>query len=322
LFSGKTIFIAALDWGLGHATRCVPVIRQLEKENKIILGITPLTRTIFDKEFPLLEKVNIPAYNIRYSAVLPLWMKLLSDAPRLLSVIKKEHRLLNNIIHEKKIDVIISDNRFGMYSKKIHSVFITHQLFLKAPLGAHLFQKKNRIYLLNFNEIWVPDHENEEISLSGELSHGTHFHKNVKYIGPKSRLEKVTAEKKYDHLFLISGPQPQQKFFIDQCLTFATKNPALKYAMVTPSGNPTINRSIDHYINPGPGELSKLICGSRMIICRSGYSTLMDLHLLEKKELILVPTPGQTEQEYLATLWQEKFGAYVCKQQQLHKLKL
>ena len=77
MFKGKTIFISALDWGLGHATRCVPVIRELEKENKIIIGITSLTKNIFEEEFPHLQKVNVPGYNIKYSGFFPLWLKLL-----------------------------------------------------------------------------------------------------------------------------------------------------------------------------------------------------------------------------------------------------
>ena len=118
MLSGKTIFISALDWGLGHATRCVQIIRDLEKSNRIIIGITPLTRLIFDEEFPNLEKVNVPPYSINYSSILPLWLKLFIDWPRINSVIKSERLFLDKYLSENKIDVVISDTRFGFYSTK------------------------------------------------------------------------------------------------------------------------------------------------------------------------------------------------------------
>lgn len=322
MFSEKTIFFAALDWGLGHATRSVPVIRELEKQNKISLGITPLTKSVFEKEFPDIEKINIPAYNIRYSAILPLWVELILDAPRIRSVTKKEHELLEKIIDEKKIDVVISDSRFGLHSKKAHSVFITHQVFLKTPFANSFFQKQNCRYILNFDELWIPDYADEKLTLAGELSHGIHFHKNLKYIGPQSRLEKVDTQKKYDCLFLISGPEPQQSILYDKCIELAKKRPALKCALVAPRHKNQAHAAVDIFADPSREHLSELICSSEKIICRSGYSTLMDIHLLGAKNIVLIPTPGQTEQEYLAGFWKEKFGCQVVHQKNISTLKL
>jgi len=324
LFSDKVIFISALDWGLGHATRCVPLIRKFQKNNKIIIGVTPLTKSVFEEEFPSLEKINLPAYNVRYSKTLPLWLKLFFDWPRIKKVIKDENTELEKIISKYKIDVVISDNRFGLYSKKIHSVFITHQLFIKTPFATGIIQKINKKYILNFDEIWIPDFENETESLSGELSHGEHFHKNVKYIGPLSRLQKINSlETKYDYLFLISGPEPQHSILRNLLCELALQYPDLKFCLIS---NVKLQeqsfKNIETFVSPNNQQLSQLISQSKKIICRSGYSTLMDIFLIGIKNIILVPTPGQTEQEYLANNWKQKFNAKVIEQKNLSGLNL
>jgi hypothetical protein len=133
LFSGKTIFISALDWGLGHASRCVPVISDLKKNNTVILGVTPHTSLIFNEEFPELEKIKVPAYNIQYSAFLPVGLKLLSEYPRIRAIMHAEKKLTEQIVREKTVDVVISDCRYGMHSTRCTNIIITHQVFLKAP---------------------------------------------------------------------------------------------------------------------------------------------------------------------------------------------
>ncbi|MBA3662945.1 MAG: hypothetical protein H0W61_01885 [Bacteroidetes bacterium] len=323
MLSGKTIFISALDWGLGHATRCVPIIRRLEKDNKIIIGLTPLTKEIFETEFPFIEKINFPAYNIRYSSVLPVWLKLLADWPRISFVIKKEQILLEETIDKYKIDVVISDSRFGLHSKKAKTIFITHQLFLKAPFANRIAQQKNKKFILNFDEVWVPDFEDEGTSLSGKLSHDVHYHSNIQYIQPQSRLLKTSATTAaYDCLFILSGPQPQQQIFSELIITKIKANPALKFAMVCSNKLNFAHENTSVFISPNAASLSEIICSSKKIICRSGYSTLMDLHTLDKQNIILVPTPGQTEQEYLAEYWAHNFGALSLPQSKFSTLKL
>lgn len=314
MFNGKTIFYGALDWGLGHATRSVPIIRQLLKNNTLILGVTPLTKSIFEEEFPELKKIDLPAYDIKYSSVFPLWFKLGLSAPRISKMISAENKFLGEIISENKIDVVISDNRFGLYSEKIHSVFITHQLFLKAPVFENFGSKLNQNYISKFNEVWVPDFENEKECLSGELSRGKNlFHKNIKYIGPQSRLLDVITDiekDKYDYLILLSGPEPTRTELEKELLKLIAKSPK-RIAFIR--GSELVvgssEKSVDVFNFPKKEELKKLILSSKKIICRSGYSTLMDMYLLDKMDLILIPTPGQTEQEYLAEYWKNKFGA-------------
>lgn len=336
MFNDKTIFYGALDWGLGHATRSVPIIRELLKNNKVILGVTPLTKTIFNEEFPELKKIDLPAYNIRYSKVFPLWLKLGLSSPRIYRIISDENKLLEKIISENKIEVVISDNRFGLHNEKAYSVFVTHQLFLKAPVFEGLGNKINQKYVLKYNEVWVPDYEDENISLSGELSHGKHFCNTVRYIGPKSRLQDIITEvekDKYDYLFLLSGPEPQRTILETSLLKLL--DPKKMIAVVrgihipgdVPKSAFTLKNENGYcgyeiYGMPKKEELKKLILSSKKIICRSGYSTLMDMHLLGKKELILIPTPGQTEQEYLAEFWKNKFGSIHLPQNKISKFAL
>ncbi|MCE3228632.1 MAG: glycosyl transferase family 28 [Bacteroidetes bacterium] len=312
-----------MDWGLGHATRCVPIIHGLKTHYNVLLGVTPITKSIFDQEFPELENIDVPSYNIRYSNILPLSVKLLSDWPRISGIIKAEHKLLDEIISKYKLDAVVSDNRFGLYSKKIHSIFITHQLFLKAPFANSIAQNQNKKYILNFNEIWVPDYEDETKSLSGELSHGKHFHDKVSYVSPLSRLQRQkNLVPEADYLFLLSGPQPELSNFADILLKRAKEYPHLKFILVSPEFHKPLSENVECFVSPPKQKLSELISKSKRIICRSGYSSLMDLHRLEKEDIILVPTPGQTEQEYLGKYWQEKFGAVCVAQNKLKKIDL
>lgn len=322
MITNKTIFISPLDWGLGHATRCVPIIKELAANNKIIIGTTVLNKFFFDEHFPRLQKINVPSYNIQYSKNLPVWLKILLQWRKIIKVINEENKLLERIVKENKIDIVISDNRFGLHNKNAESIFITHQLNVKSPFFLRLANKKNKEYIHQFNKIWVPDHKNEKEPLSGQLSDSRGIKIPVEYIGPKSALKDVevnsSCEEKYDLLILLSGIEPQ-RHILENKLLEKFKNSTKKIALVRGSDGElnTINKNITVFNFVFDSELKKIILSAETIICRSGYSTLMDLYLLEKKQLILIPTPGQPEQEYLAEYWKEKFNAKVCLQQQV-----
>lgn len=319
----KTIFVSPLDWGLGHATRIVPVVRQLlSSNNKVILGVTPLTRRLLEEEFPFLEKTDLPAYNVSYSATLPLWLKLLSDWKRISEVISREKSALAEIVKRSQIDVVISDSRFGLHSERTHNIFVTHQIFLRTPFGGYIAQRINRSYIQRFDEIWVPDYAPEPSSLAGALSHGKQFHDNIKFIGPQSRLRKTDATyKKFDYLLLVSGPEPQHTIFKELLLKKASGCPGLRFALVCNSPQHSVPANVHCFVFPDAQSLSLLFAESKCIICRSGYSTLMDTHLLGAGDLVLVPTPGQSEQEYLACYWQKKFNVRFVQQRDLVSFK-
>jgi len=314
LISGKTIFISPLDWGLGHATRCVPIILSLMEKNKIFIGVTNLNTHFFSEQFPEVEKVELPSYKISYSKYLPLWLKLVMQWPAIKSVIRKEKKMLAETITKYKIDLVISDSRYGLSNKDVHCIFITHQLNLKTPFFFDIANRVNRKYIHRFNEVWVPDYENENLRLSGQLSDSGLINIPVKYIGPKSALQNQftdqTLLKKYDILILISGVEPQRTLLEEKLMErFVDSGKKIVLVRGTRTEAPLKNENVKIIDFASGAELKELIVNAGTVICRSGYSTLMDLHLLDKKKLILIPTPGQREQEYLASYWSKKFNA-------------
>ncbi len=309
----KKVLVAPLDWGLGHATRCIPIINELLAQgHKVFIGAEKAGAALLRNEFPNLQILPLGGYNISYSkSKKGFLIKLFSQIPAIKAAIKNEKRWLQNIITEYKIDVVISDNRYGLYNKNIYSIFITHQLYILT--GNRLFNKiaqyLNYAYINKFDECWVPDNA-EENNLGGILSHPSEFPKTaVKYIGIRSRFEKTDTEKINDIAIILSGPEPQRTIF-ENILIEQLKESKLK--IVIARGLPlakdklhTNNDNIEIINHLPAAALSVLIQSSKIIVARSGYTTVIDLAVLQHKA-IFVPTPGQTEQEYLAAYLAEK----------------
>jgi uncharacterized protein (TIGR00661 family) len=312
---------------MGHATRCVPLIQALSEKNKIIIGVTAENISFFENQFPGIEKINLPSYNIHYSDFLPVWLKVLLQWPKINRAIGKEKKILNELLLLNAIDVVISDNRFGLHHKSVHCIFMTHQLQVKTPFFSFIASWQNRRYIHRFNEAWVPDYKEEDKRLSGNLSKSDKITIPVNYIGPMSHLQKyqvqVSGTEKIDYLLLLSGIEPQRSR-LEALLLEQFRNSGKQVVLVRGSGQATPLPEIGiKIIDFAAGdELCRLIVNSETVICRSGYSTLMDLHLLNKKKLILIPTPGQTEQEYLSEYWKEKFNATCCLQKNLSSLQI
>ncbi len=290
----------------------------------VILGVTKTTVLIFNEEFPTFKKIDIEPYNISYSQAFPLSIKLLFEAPRILGVIKKEQQQLAKIIKEHQIDVVISDNRFGLSNKNVECIYMTHQLNIEAGVFSFIANKIHHYFIKQFNSVWIPDYEDEENCLAGKLSASSSL-KNVTYLGPLSRLKKVDEIKaEYEYLCLLSGPEPlraELEIILIEKANLSNK----KIAIVRGSKqilNSTLNDNIALIDMPDALHLSQLISNSKTIVCRSGYSTLMDLHHLQNTNCILIPTPGQHEQVYLANYWEQKFGAKVINQKDLASLSL
>lgn len=324
IVKNKTIFIAPLDWGLGHATRCVALIHQLVKDNTVIIGITPSIKSIFDDEFPNLKQIEIEPYDISYSKHLTLALKLVLDSPRIRKVIKKEHQLLNNIVKENSIDLIISDNRFGLYHQTVESIYITHQLNIQAGFFSDFANKIHHSFIKKFTKVWIPDFESDKESLAGLLSRPNSKFK-ITYINPLSRLmNTLEVGEKIDYLFLLSGPEPLRTQFENEIIELINSS-SKKITLVRGTAIPLqkkVSSNITVVNLANAQQLSQLITNANCIICRSGYSTLMDLHHLKKTNLVLVPTPGQTEQEYLATYWKQKFNARILVQHEIKTFEL
>lgn len=299
----KRILVAPLNWGLGHATRCIPIINALLKHDFVpIIASDGTALLILKKEFPNISTIELPAYNVTYAKKGKHFkLKLLKDSPKLLKAIKAEKKALKQIIDDNNISGIISDNRLGVYSKKVPSVFITHQLNVLSGKTTWISTKLHDRYIKKFDACWVPDTEGA-INLSGKLGHPETFEIPTNYIGPLSRFEKENTNIVNDLLILLSGPEPQRTL-LEDILFKALENYSGKVVFVkgVMEREQTIqilgNLKIYNFMTSK--TLEKTINESELVISRSGYTTVMDLAKLNKKAFF-IPTPGQFEQEYLA----------------------
>lgn len=302
----KRILIAPLDWGLGHATRCIPLIRHIEAlGHTAIIAAEGRPMVLLQSEFPGREFVEFIGYQISYPKGGGMAWKMGVAAPRIMKRIAAEHHELNALITKHRIDAVISDNRFGLYTSKVPCVYITHQVMIKAPCFEPLLYQLHMRYMNRYTEVWVPDYETN--GLSGDLGHKYPLPRNGKFIGPLSRFLPSKSEITRDILVLISGPEPQRTRFEHVVLEHLEKFEGSAMAVL---GTPEIEHEQTdkqgHRLVPHlPTEqMEQAIKESGLIISRSGYSTIMDLSVLGKKA-VFVPTPGQTEQEYLGQVFNE-----------------
>ncbi|NMH87042.1 glycosyltransferase [Flavivirga algicola] len=322
----KRILVAPLNWGLGHATRSIPIIYALIKHGfQPIIASDGVALTLLQKEFPSLSSIELPSYNITYAKKGKHFkLKMIKDSPKLLKAIKAEKKITKVIVETHNIIGIISDNRLGVYSKKVPSVFITHQLNVLTGSTTWFSTKMHQKIIKKFNECWVPDTEGS-MSLSGKLGHTDDFEILTKYIGPLSRFEKKHLNIVNDLMVLLSGPEPQrtllEKKLLSELKNYAGKIVFVKGIMdkeqtIQIIGNMTIYNFMTSNL------LEKTINQSKLILSRSGYTTIMDLTKLSKKAFF-IPTPGQYEQEYLAKRLTDLELVPSCKQEDftLDKLK-
>ncbi|MBA3673729.1 MAG: glycosyltransferase [Chitinophagaceae bacterium] len=312
------ILVAPLEWGLGHATRCIPLITELAAQNcEVFIAAEGATYSLLKQEFPRLTFLSLTGYRIKYSRnkyFLP-W-KLLTQVPKIAFTIYKENQWLKKIVKDHKIDAVISDNRFGMYHSTICSVYITHQLLIKTGniFTESIAKKIHRYFINKYNECWVPDFK--ENGLAGKLSHPKKLPDQLKYIGALSRFKLSKVEKKYDLLITISGPEPQRTIFEDQILKdLKSYSGKVLFIRGMPDGNTLKleNRLLEIKNHLSAIKLNEAMLQSDIIVSRCGYTTIMDLVKLQKKA-ILIPTPGQTEQEYLAKFLMENQIFYTISQ--------
>lgn len=311
------ILITALNWGLGHATRCIPIIRALEQRGvEVVLASDGVAMYLWRAEFPHLDVIELPSYRIRYASA-NMVLNIGKQLPRILYAIRAERQMTERIVRRYGITHIISDNRYGCFSAKTRNIFITHQLHVQIP-GKTLEWAANWVLkraLRQFDEIWAPD-QAEAPFLAGDLAHPPVEAPPVRYIGILSRMQAAAPRDDYDVAIVLSGPEPQRSLLEQKLIEQAI---ALPYRFIVVQGRPkqqhhhyaADNVEVVSYLTSE--ALNQVLLGSQAIVCRSGYSSLMDLAVLGKKA-ILIPTPGQTEQEYLAKNLSEA-GRFVCRQQ-------
>lgn len=323
------ILLAPLDWGLGHATRSILLINSLLELNcTVLLAAEGPTRALLEKEFPNLFFLDLKGYNITYSRnkwTLPF--SIGAQIPKILTAIDDEHIWLEQVVKDYMIDAVISDNRYGLYHPDIPSIFITHQLLIKTGLGKFadgLLQQLNYDYVNRFTECWIPDQE-DDYNLGGELSHPDEKPSvPVHYIGPLSRFngQQPDSVEEKQLLILISGPEPQRTILEELLLEqLSDYSGPVVFVRGLPGNTDQLNTSANMEVHGhlSAKELKQKFDQAHLVISRCGYSTVMDLAALKKKS-ILIPTPGQTEQEYLATHLMQRNLA-LCIDQDKFKLK-
>ncbi len=325
--AGKKLLVAPLDWGLGHATRCVPVISDLLNNNcEVWLAGEGAQEKLLREEFPSLSFLSLKGYRIKY-AKNGLTGKILLQIPSILRTIKEENKWLKEQVSKFGFEAVISDNRYGLYHEKAFSVFITHQLYIKSSLGKwseKVLQQWNYKFINRFHECWIPDEKGEN-NLAGALSHPAKLPSiPTKYICPLSRFERKNIDEIKNHLLIIlSGPEPQRTILenkvVDQIVNYLATATIVRGLPGERNIIPSTN-TIHFYNHLSSEELNNEAMKAEFIISRSGYSTVMDIAALRKKS-ILIPTPGQTEQEYLGSYLMKKQFSFCVDQNNFSLLK-
>lgn len=317
------ILVVPLDWGLGHATRCIPIIHCLiHCGATVFLAGENNIETLFTQEFPNLPFLPLNGYRIKYGKCKNSFLlKLLSQLPYIKRTMLNEHLWLQNVVNAYKFDAVISDNRPGLYHATIPTVYITHQLYIETGKKwlNRMAQRVHYHYINRFGECWVPDSIGDT-NLAGKLSHTSILPKvPVKYLGILSRLKKSLPPVPpviHDIMVVLSGPEPQRSIFEKALISqLGHFKGSVLFVRGLPSGSNLISpkKNLTVYPHLPAEQMAAQIQQSSIVLARAGYSTVMDLFTLGQKA-ILIPTPGQAEQEYLAAYLKEKGVFYTCDQ--------
>jgi UDP:flavonoid glycosyltransferase YjiC (YdhE family) len=317
----KTVLVTPLDWGLGHATRCIPIIRELLTVGaRVIIAGTGDSLAVLLEEFPQLKSFDIPGYQPVYARHNMMVWSMLAQLPKFSRSIAAENAAIADIVRTEGADAVVSDNRYGAWCKDVYSVIVTHQSNVMMPKrfgwAAPFVRRLITSKISRFDECWIPDFPDGR--LSGGLSHHDHIGSmkgRVRYIGPVSRFSTTRLPRKYDVVVILSGPEPQrsilESILIPQCAASG-----LKYFVVRglpKTADLTCSPNVANHLDSSAME--RLICESQVVVCRSGYSSVMDMARLGKKA-IFIPTPGQTEQEYLADKFYREGIAFSMRQKE------
>ncbi len=305
MFENKHILICPLNWGIGHATRMVAYAKRLEKDGNIItvMGATQVL-DVFKEEMPHVKCIPFIDIKVHYAHSNKIVRKLVFYLPVFLWSAVKEHYALRRLLKKHNFDVVISDNRPALWSNKVKSYYITHQLSIKLSKGWHWAERFSNVvhqwFISHYEACLIPDVQGEN-ALAGELSRYKHPRIAVKYIGWLSRFTPpdVWPGKENYTLLVLSGVEPHRSFFRDEIVK-RYKNTDEQLIIAGDDRAVTIENIISlPYVRTE--ALKPLILSAKHVICRSGYSMLMDLKVLGC-DAELIPTPGQPEQEYLAKL--------------------
>jgi predicted glycosyltransferase len=321
MFNGARILVAPLDWGLGHSARCVPIIQRLIDHGAVpIIGADGGPLALLRKEFPQLEHMRIPGVDVRYSKSSNQLWSMARQFPAMVRSVHAERALFDRSRHELRLDAVISDQRFGIRSPELPSVLITHQVFPFTPFAQGALRQVNLRHMARFDRCWIMD-EPDAPGLAGELSHGRSFPANARYIGAVSRMVPPASpvQGRYVVTAVISGPEPQRTLLEHRLIEQLRDLPG-EHLLVLGQPNSDRNERIGNLsirAHLSGRELTDAMLSAQLILSRSGYTTLMDLAAIGRSALI-IPTPGQAEQEYLGALHARTGRFLVQRQGQLN----
>ena len=318
----KRIIFAIMGWGLGHATRCIPIIRSLMKENHVILASNGISAILLRQEFSSLKCIEYPDYAIKYPRNKIMFLPLIAlQLPGIIIKLIKEYLQTQIIVNDENIDLIISDSRYGAFSKRVPTYFIINQLHFQfsgilKPLEI-LGEWFNLFMFQKYKAIIIPDVE-QIPNLTGNLTHSGKIsnHPKLHYLGVFCSVFKLDIEEDIDYLFSVSGPEIQRTLFEEIILDQISHIPGKKVVVL---GKPEDEQSYDSventeiYNHVKRQKQNELLNRAKFVVCRSGYTTIMELIAL-KKPALMIPTPGQTEQEYLACHYQATGIFHIARQ--------
>ena len=313
------VLVAPLNWGLGHASRCIPLIERLQAEgHEVVLGGNGESLTLLRKHFPALYVLPLAPLELRYSKGKSQVLAMLCALPKIFRSARQDHALLEEYLRYEQLDEVISDNRFGLYSSKTRCVYVTHQLLIPLPRPWQWLEPlvaRWHTQLINrYDACWIPDESVDKSGhhgLAGRLSHPTVLPSNAEYIGVLSRFsgKSYQPDRSYKVVAVLSGLEPQRTLF-EQAICQRHENSDESVLIVRGKMHcpPTVVKHANITIVPwlDDAHLAGYLLGAERIICRSGYSSVMDCYALGVMEKVeWHPTPGQPEQEYLAEYFQE-----------------
>jgi hypothetical protein len=322
----KKVIFGVLNWGLGHATRSIPLINALRAAGfEPVLASDGPALDLLRSEFPTLESEELPTYGVKYGKNSATLWTIGAQLPRIWQVSRAEHRQLKKLVEEHQPVGVISDNRLGFYHEHVPSVYITHQLKLMLPFARRLISGLHHRYIRKFEQCWVPDFGGLN-KLSGEMTDRMDPGVPVHFIGPQSRFQRLPEEQKlYDTCTILSGPEPQRTI-LEQKLLRQLSGLKGTHLMVRGTKEQSAQNLTNNQVSKGSievldflsgAELAQKINQSKIVISRSGYSSIMDYCALGNKAL-LIPTPGQPEQEYLARYMLSRGWFYYTDQERMN----
>lgn len=309
------ILLSPLSWGLGHATRDIPIINYLiESGHEVGIAASGAAYALLKQEYPDLKFYHVEDYPSPYTTTGFSVTRVVALLPLMYRNIRREHREINRIVGDEKYDLVISDNRFGAYAEDVPSLFISHQIRFSTP-GTfegieRITEMFNEHFHKNFDHVIIPDNPPGRLSLSGKLGNARRpgTVERAYYAGILSNIRKMDVPEDLDYLISISGPKKTKKALQDAIMR---QIGTLRGKTILLMGDPEshyeehLNGGIVLKSHASRTEMEEYLNRAKCIITRSGYTTMMELADLGNKKALLIPTPGQTEQEYLSEYYSE-----------------